>query len=117
MSGIVPPIPPPLGADTGNTNSPNRVYTIPNDNINNTTTNNVAQNVVDENLHQLLYSRGDSHVTNVPEFDKEDNYNNESSDDDNDDDDVEKEEEEEEEEHLASADPSAVPIDDLVPSS
>ncbi|GJR93444.1 putative reverse transcriptase domain-containing protein [Tanacetum coccineum] len=40
-----------------------------------------------------------------------------SSDDDNDDDDVEKEEEEEEEEHLASADPSAVPTDDPVPSS
>ncbi|GJZ39512.1 hypothetical protein Tco_0586075 [Tanacetum coccineum] len=40
------------------------------------------------------------------------------SDDDNDDDDVKKDEEdEEEEEHLASADPSAVPTDDLVPSS
>ncbi|GJR08798.1 hypothetical protein Tco_0791450 [Tanacetum coccineum] len=45
-----------------------------------------------------------------------------SSDDDNDDDDVEKDEEdkeedEEEEEHVASADPSAVPTDDPVPSS
>ncbi|GJW32311.1 hypothetical protein Tco_0052343 [Tanacetum coccineum] len=39
------------------------------------------------------------------------------SDDDNDDDDVEKDEEDgEEEEHLASADPSAVPTDDPVPS-
>ncbi|GJY31208.1 hypothetical protein Tco_0414703 [Tanacetum coccineum] len=46
------------------------------------------------------------------------NYDNESSDDANDDDDVKKDEEdEEEEEHLASADPSAVPTDDLVPSS
>ncbi|GKC48434.1 hypothetical protein Tco_1066156 [Tanacetum coccineum] len=44
MSGIVPPIPPPLGTNTGNATSPNRVYTIPNDNTNNTTTNNVAQN-------------------------------------------------------------------------
>ncbi|GJU31272.1 hypothetical protein Tco_1174861 [Tanacetum coccineum] len=47
-----------------------------------------------------------------------DNFDNESSDDENDDDDVEKDEEdEEEEEHLAPADPSAVPTDDLVPSS
>ncbi|GJY70204.1 hypothetical protein Tco_0473907 [Tanacetum coccineum] len=47
-----------------------------------------------------------------------DNDDNESSDDDDDDDDVEKDEEdEEEEEHLAPADPSAVPIDDPVPSS
>ncbi|GKF04548.1 hypothetical protein Tco_0035216 [Tanacetum coccineum] len=47
-----------------------------------------------------------------------DNDDNELSDDDEDDDDVEKDEEdEEEEEHLALADPSAVPIDDPVPSS
>ncbi|GJR50290.1 hypothetical protein Tco_1400811 [Tanacetum coccineum] len=47
-----------------------------------------------------------------------DNDDNESSDDDDDDDDVEKDEEdEEEEENLAPADPSAVPTDDLVPSS
>ncbi|GJV91200.1 hypothetical protein Tco_1539013 [Tanacetum coccineum] len=49
------------------------------------------------------------------------NYDNESSDDDNDDDDVKKDEEdeedEEEEEHLASANPSAVPTDNPVPSS
>ncbi|GJU86407.1 hypothetical protein Tco_1293953 [Tanacetum coccineum] len=44
------------------------------------------------------------------------NYDNESSDDDNDDDDVEKDEEDEEE-HLASADLSAIPTDDPVPSS
>ncbi|GKC07752.1 hypothetical protein Tco_0999362 [Tanacetum coccineum] len=43
-----------------------------NDTINTTTTTNVAQNVVDENLPQLLDSRGGSHVINVPEFDKED---------------------------------------------
>nr|GEX14453.1 hypothetical protein [Tanacetum cinerariifolium] len=42
----------------------------------------------------------------------------ESSNDDDDDDDVEKDEEDkEEEEHLASADPSDVSIDNLVPSS
>ncbi|GKA02080.1 hypothetical protein Tco_0674745 [Tanacetum coccineum] len=72
MSGTVPPIPPPLGTNTGNPSSPNRVDTIPTDNTNNTTTNNVAQNVNDENLLQLLDSRGGSHVTNVLEFDKED---------------------------------------------
>ncbi|GJU52913.1 hypothetical protein Tco_1226627 [Tanacetum coccineum] len=44
-----------------------------------------------------------------------DNDDNESSDDDNDDDDVVKEEEEEE--HLTPADPYAILIDDLVPSS
>ncbi|GJR78553.1 retrovirus-related pol polyprotein from transposon TNT 1-94 [Tanacetum coccineum] len=70
MSGTVPPIPPPLGTNTGNAASPNRVDTIPSDNINNTTTNNVAQNVVNEDLPQFLDSRGGSHVTNVPEFDK-----------------------------------------------
>nr|GFD36095.1 hypothetical protein [Tanacetum cinerariifolium] len=42
-----------------------------------------------------------------------DNDDNESSDDDDDDDDVEKDrEDDEEEEHLASIDPSVVPIDD-----
>ncbi|GJU91457.1 protein FAR1-related sequence 5 [Tanacetum coccineum] len=46
------------------------------------------------------------------------NYDNESSDNDNNDNDVEKDEEDkEEEEHPASADPSAVPTDDPVPSS
>ncbi|GKB52510.1 retrovirus-related pol polyprotein from transposon TNT 1-94 [Tanacetum coccineum] len=45
MYGTVPPIPPPLGANTRNAASPNRVDTIPNDNTNNTTINNVAQNV------------------------------------------------------------------------
>ncbi|GJW25582.1 hypothetical protein Tco_0039393 [Tanacetum coccineum] len=41
MSGIAPPIPPPLGINTGNAASFNRVDTIPNDNTNNTTTNNL----------------------------------------------------------------------------
>ncbi|GJW96446.1 hypothetical protein Tco_0178254 [Tanacetum coccineum] len=72
MFGTIPPIPPPLGTNTRNPSSPNRVDTIPTNNTNNTITNNVAQNVVDENLPQLLDSRGGSHVTNVPEFDKED---------------------------------------------
>ncbi|GJT21638.1 retrovirus-related pol polyprotein from transposon TNT 1-94 [Tanacetum coccineum] len=70
MSGTVPPILPPLG-NMGNPN-PNRVDTIPNDTINTTTITNVAQTVVDDNLPQLLDSREGSHVTNVPEFDKED---------------------------------------------
>ncbi|GKA93285.1 retrovirus-related pol polyprotein from transposon TNT 1-94 [Tanacetum coccineum] len=69
MSGTIPPIPPPSG-NTGNLN-PNRVDTIPYDTVNTTTTTNVAQTVVDENLPQLLDSRGGSHVTNLPEFDKE----------------------------------------------
>nr|GFC00665.1 hypothetical protein [Tanacetum cinerariifolium] len=48
--------------------------------------------------------------------DRGDNDDDESSNDDDHDDDVEKDEEDkEEEEHLASADPSDVSIDDLVP--
>nr|GEV45758.1 hypothetical protein [Tanacetum cinerariifolium] len=43
----------------------------------------------------------------------EDDDNESSDDDDDDDDDVKDEEDEEEEEHLAPADPSALPIDDL----
>nr|GEV54942.1 hypothetical protein [Tanacetum cinerariifolium] len=38
------------------------------DPINTTTTTNVAQSVVDENLPQLLDSRGESRVTDVPAF-------------------------------------------------
>ncbi|GJT28788.1 retrovirus-related pol polyprotein from transposon TNT 1-94 [Tanacetum coccineum] len=71
MSDTVPPIPPPFGANTGNPSSPIRAGN-QTDTINNTTTTNVAQNVVDENLPQLLDSRGGSHVTNVHEFDEED---------------------------------------------
>nr|GEV03388.1 hypothetical protein [Tanacetum cinerariifolium] len=44
----------------------------PTDTINNTTTTNVVQNVVDENLPSLFDSIGGSHVINVPEFDEED---------------------------------------------
>ncbi|GKB74293.1 hypothetical protein Tco_0935705 [Tanacetum coccineum] len=76
MSGIIPPIPPPFGASSGNSSSPNvnRVDTMPTttDPINTTTTTNVAQSVINENLPQLLDLRGGSHVTNVPAFDKED---------------------------------------------
>ncbi|GJS35547.1 hypothetical protein Tco_0533929 [Tanacetum coccineum] len=71
MFDIVPPIPPPFGVNISNPSSPNRAGN-PTDNINNTTTTNVVQNVVDENLPQLLDSRGGSRVTNVLEFDKED---------------------------------------------
>nr|GFA56914.1 hypothetical protein [Tanacetum cinerariifolium] len=52
--------------------------------------------------------------------DRGNNDEDKSSNDDDDDDDVEKDEEdkeEEEEEHLASADPSDISTDDLVPSS
>nr|GEV04618.1 hypothetical protein [Tanacetum cinerariifolium] len=74
MSGTIPPIPPPLGTNTCNTSSPNRVDTMPttNDTINTTTITNVAQNVVDENLPQLLDSKGGYDVINVLEFDKKD---------------------------------------------
>nr|GEV40891.1 retrovirus-related Pol polyprotein from transposon TNT 1-94 [Tanacetum cinerariifolium] len=76
MSGAIPPIPPPFGASSSNLGSPNanRVDTMPTTTcpINTTTTTNVARNVVDENLPQLLDSRGESHVTNVLSFDKED---------------------------------------------
>ncbi|GKD86880.1 hypothetical protein Tco_1358034, partial [Tanacetum coccineum] len=67
MSGTIPPIPPP-GTSTANSSSPNvnRVDMMPTttDPINTTTTTNVSQSVVDENLPQLLDSRGGSHVTN-----------------------------------------------------
>ncbi|GJS55875.1 retrovirus-related pol polyprotein from transposon TNT 1-94 [Tanacetum coccineum] len=72
MSGIVPPIPPPFGASSGNPGSPsvNRVDTMPTttDPINTTTTTNVAQGVVDENLPQLLDSRGGSHCKTAKEM-------------------------------------------------
>ncbi|GJZ52339.1 hypothetical protein Tco_0606854 [Tanacetum coccineum] len=76
MSGTVPPIPPPLGTSSGSTSNPNvnRVDMMPttSDPMNTTTTTNVSQSVVDENLPQLLDSRGGSHVTNVLNFDKDD---------------------------------------------
>ncbi|GJZ21696.1 hypothetical protein Tco_0558735 [Tanacetum coccineum] len=76
MFGTIPPIPPPFGTSSGNPGSPNvnRVDTMPatTDPINNMNTTNVSQSVVDENLPQLLDSRGGSHVINVPTFDKED---------------------------------------------
>ncbi|GKB06337.1 hypothetical protein Tco_0834570, partial [Tanacetum coccineum] len=62
MSGTIPPIPPPFETSSGNPSSPNmnRVGTIPTtcDPINTTTTTNVSQSVVDENLPRLLDSRG-----------------------------------------------------------
>ncbi|GJX13267.1 hypothetical protein Tco_0205025 [Tanacetum coccineum] len=76
MSRTIPPLPPPpFRTSTGNTSSPNanRVDTVPltNDHINTTNTTNVSQSFVDENLPQLLDSRGGSHVRNVPVFNKE----------------------------------------------
>ncbi|GJR56793.1 hypothetical protein Tco_1498955 [Tanacetum coccineum] len=58
MSETVPHIPPPLRANPGNAGSPNRIDSIPIDNTKNTTTTNVAQNVVNEDLPQLLNSIG-----------------------------------------------------------
>nr|GEX05820.1 putative reverse transcriptase domain, ribonuclease H-like domain, aspartic peptidase domain protein [Tanacetum cinerariifolium] len=72
MSETVPPIPPPLGTNTGNPTRPNRTNPIPVDITNNTTTTNVAHNVVNEDLPQIFDSRGVSHVTNVYAFDVED---------------------------------------------
>ncbi|GKF62514.1 hypothetical protein Tco_0182568 [Tanacetum coccineum] len=74
MPGTIPPIPPP-GTSTANSSSPNvnRVDLMPiNDTTNTTTSTNVGQNVVDENLPQLLNNRRGSHVINVPAFDKDD---------------------------------------------
>ncbi|GJV76077.1 retrovirus-related pol polyprotein from transposon TNT 1-94 [Tanacetum coccineum] len=76
MSGTIPRIPLPFGASSGNPGSPNanRVDMMPatTNPINTTNITNVSQSVVDENLPQLLDSRGVSHVINVPAFDKED---------------------------------------------
>ncbi|GJV65584.1 retrovirus-related pol polyprotein from transposon TNT 1-94 [Tanacetum coccineum] len=76
MFGTIPPIPPPFRTSSGNPSSlnVNRVDTMPTttDPINTTTTTNVSESVADENLPQLLDSRGGSHVINVPAFDKED---------------------------------------------
>ncbi|GJZ47563.1 hypothetical protein Tco_0601395 [Tanacetum coccineum] len=65
-------IPPPFETNTGT--SILGVDTVPltNDPINITSTTNVSQSIIDENLPQLLDSKGGSHVTNVPAFDKED---------------------------------------------
>ncbi|GJR01565.1 hypothetical protein Tco_0524549 [Tanacetum coccineum] len=71
MFDTVPPIPQPFGANTGSPSSPIRAGNLT-DTINTTTTTSVVQNVVDENLPQLLNSRGGSHVTNVPSFNKDD---------------------------------------------
>nr|GEX85868.1 retrovirus-related Pol polyprotein from transposon TNT 1-94 [Tanacetum cinerariifolium] len=75
MSGELLAILSPFGVSFGNPSSTNanRVDTMPtNTNLINTTTmTNGAQSVVDENLPQLLDSRGGSHVTNVLAFDKE----------------------------------------------
>nr|GEV63063.1 retrovirus-related Pol polyprotein from transposon TNT 1-94 [Tanacetum cinerariifolium] len=76
MYGTIPLMSPPFGASSGNPSSPNvnRVDTMPTttDPINTTTTTNVSQSVVDENLPQLLDSKGGSYVTNVHAFDKDD---------------------------------------------
>ncbi|GKC80424.1 hypothetical protein Tco_1131198, partial [Tanacetum coccineum] len=66
-------ISPPLVNSFGNAGNPNMVEDVfQTDNTNNTGTNNVAYNVVNEDLPQLLYSRGGSNVTNVPPFDVDD---------------------------------------------
>nr|GEZ51130.1 hypothetical protein [Tanacetum cinerariifolium] len=75
MSRTLPPIPPPLGTSTSSPSIPNanRVNTMPTVDPTNITTTN-ARNVVEENndnLPQLLDSRGGFRVTNVPEFDED----------------------------------------------
>nr|GEW88616.1 hypothetical protein [Tanacetum cinerariifolium] len=65
------------GISTRSPSSPNanRVDMMPNIDTTDTTTTNIARNVVEKNnddLPQLLDSRGGSHVTNVPAFDKDD---------------------------------------------
>nr|GEW85761.1 hypothetical protein [Tanacetum cinerariifolium] len=77
MYGTLPHIPPPLGTSTRSPSSPNanRVDMMPNIDTTDTTTTNIARNVVEknnDNLPQLLDSRGGSHVTNVLAFDKDD---------------------------------------------
>ncbi|GJT16674.1 retrovirus-related pol polyprotein from transposon TNT 1-94 [Tanacetum coccineum] len=77
MSGIIPPIPPPpFGTSSSNPSSPNvnRVDTMPNtETMNASPTINVSRSVDDDLLlPQLLDSRGGSHITNVPTFDKDD---------------------------------------------
>nr|GEU35551.1 copia protein [Tanacetum cinerariifolium] len=75
MSGELLAILSPFGVSSGNPDSTNanRVDTMPTTTnpINTTTMTNVAQSVVDENLPQLLDSRGGSYVRNVLAFDKE----------------------------------------------
>nr|GEW01287.1 retrovirus-related Pol polyprotein from transposon TNT 1-94 [Tanacetum cinerariifolium] len=77
MSGTLPPILPPLGTSAGSPSGPNanRVDKMPNADPTNTTTTNIARNIIGENndnLPQLLDSRGGSYVTNVLAFDKDD---------------------------------------------
>nr|GEW55555.1 Gag-Pol polyprotein [Tanacetum cinerariifolium] len=77
MSGTLPPIPPPLRTSAGSPSGPNanRVDMMPNADPTTTTTTNVARNVIGENndnLPQLLDSRGGFYVTNVLAFDIDD---------------------------------------------
>ncbi|GJZ90409.1 hypothetical protein Tco_0662336 [Tanacetum coccineum] len=67
MSGTLPPPPVTISGNTGN---PNRVKAILQ--TNNTSTNNVAPNVVNVDFLQLLDSKGGSHVIIVPPFDVDD---------------------------------------------
>nr|GEV63254.1 hypothetical protein [Tanacetum cinerariifolium] len=71
----IPPIPPPFKTSFGNPGSPNvnwiDMMPTTTDPINTTTTTNMSQSVLDENLLQLLVSRGGSHVTNDSNSDVE----------------------------------------------
>nr|GEV28849.1 hypothetical protein [Tanacetum cinerariifolium] len=70
MSGTIPPIPSPFRTSSGNPRIPNvnRVDTMPTttDPINTSTTTNVSQSVVDENLPKLLDSRGGVRLARKP---------------------------------------------------
>ncbi|GJU61415.1 hypothetical protein Tco_1243250 [Tanacetum coccineum] len=70
MSGILPPPPVTSSRNAGNLNRVEDAFQT--DNTNNTDTNNVAPNVVNEDLPQLLDSRRGSLITNVPAFDVDD---------------------------------------------
>nr|GEW92362.1 hypothetical protein [Tanacetum cinerariifolium] len=70
MSGTIPPPPVP---NPGITRNPNRVENVfKPDTTNNNGTNNVINNVGEDDLPKLLDSRGGSHVTNVSQLDVED---------------------------------------------
>ncbi|GKA82610.1 mitochondrial proton/calcium exchanger protein-like protein isoform X1 [Tanacetum coccineum] len=65
-------IPPPPVTNSRNAGNPNMVESIQTDSTNNNGTNNVTQNIVNEDLPQLFDSKGGSYVINFPPFDVDD---------------------------------------------
>nr|GEY64951.1 hypothetical protein [Tanacetum cinerariifolium] len=71
MFGTIPLPSVPNPGNIGNLNRVEHVFEL--DTTNNNGTNNVINNVVGkDDLHQLLDSRGGSHVTNISQLDVED---------------------------------------------